>query len=152
MTAEGGAWRPCVGVLLLGPGGVFAGRRADRPEAAWQMPQGGVDPGEDLRAAALRELREETGIAPHLVAVEALGEPVRYEVPEPSRPARWGGRWRGQEITWVRARFLGSDADVRLDADKHPEFSAWRWADPKELLAGIVPWKRPAYEAALRLL
>ena len=93
-------YRPCAGVVLVNPAGlVFAGRRNDRPSeepAAWQMPQGGVDPGEGIVTAALRELEEETGIPSSLVRVKAVApRPVTYDIPEDRRPAHWKGRWRG---------------------------------------------------------
>lgn len=147
-------YRPCAGIVLAGPGGrVFVGRRAGAALAgpgleAWQMPQGGIDAGETAEAAALRELEEEAGIPAALVSVEAVAPaPVAYDIPEDMRPARWRGRWRGQALTWVLMRYLGSDDQVDV-ATAHAEFSAWRWASPDAVVAGIVPFKRKAYEAA----
>jgi putative (di)nucleoside polyphosphate hydrolase len=143
-------YRPCVGIVLANPEGlVFAGRRADRPEAAWQMPQGGIDEGEDAATAALREIEEETGLAPPLARIERVAEGATfYDVPPDLLPAHWGGRYRGQAITWALLRFLGRDADVAV-ATAHPEFSDWRWAPLPELVEGIVAWKRTAYARAV---
>lgn len=150
------SFRPCAGIALLDGGGrVLAGRRrsvAAGDPHGWQLPQGGVDAGEDAVAASLRELEEETGIARALARVERVApRPVAYVVPEPLRPAHWRGRFEGQAITWVVARFLGADADVDV-ATPHPEFAEWRWAEPRALAASVIPWKRPAYEAALALI
>ena len=143
-------YRPCVGVMLTdGRGRVFVGQRIDSDAPAWQMPQGGIDPGETPRDAALRELHEETGIPPE--KVEVVAETVdwlRYDLPPHLVGRVWGGRFRGQEQKWILARFLGSDADVRIDTD-HPEFSSWTWIGPAELPARIVPFKRGVYEAVL---
>jgi putative (di)nucleoside polyphosphate hydrolase len=138
-----------VGVLLAnGAGLVFAGERLDTP-GAWQMPQGGIDAGESPRDAALRELREETGVAPDLVTVEAeTAGWVRYDLPPELLGKVWKGRYRGQEQKWFLLRFHGADTDIDIAA-KHPEFSRWRWLPPADLLALIVPFKRAVYAEVL---
>jgi putative (di)nucleoside polyphosphate hydrolase len=145
-------WRRGVGVMLANSAGhVFVGQRIDSPGPAWQMPQGGIDRGEDPRTAALRELHEETGIPASLVEIVAETPGwLRYDLPAALIPGLWGGRYRGQEQTWFLARFLGTDADVNI-ATAEPEFSAWRWADPMGLPADIVPFKRAMYAELLAL-
>jgi putative (di)nucleoside polyphosphate hydrolase len=142
-------YRACVGVLLAnGANRVFAGERIDTP-GAWQMPQGGIDAGESPRDAALRELEEETGIAPSLVTVEAeTAGWVRYDLPPELLGKVWKGRYRGQEQKWLLLRFHGTDADIDI-ATAHPEFSRWRWLAPEDLLARIVPFKRAVYAEVL---
>lgn len=139
-------YRPCVGVMVVnGEGRVFVGQRTDRDYDAWQMPQGGVDPGEDARDAALRELEEETGITRDLVVIEAeTDEWLPYELPHHLVPKLWKGRYRGQEQKWFLLRFHGSDTQVNIETDT-PEFAAWRWIDPQDMLDGIVPFKRDVY-------
>ena len=139
-------YRPCVGVMLLNASGeVFVGQRLDRDYDAWQMPQGGVDPGEDPRLAALRELEEETGITRDLVRIEAESDGwLPYELPHDLVPKLWKGRFRGQEQKWFLLRFEGTDDQVNIQT-LEPEFSAWRWLGPQEMLAGIVPFKRDVY-------
>ena len=143
-------YRPCVGVMLANKDGqVFVGQRIDTDAPAWQMPQGGVDEGEDPQATALRELWEETGVPGHLVTVEAeTRDWIRYDLPHDIVPRIWKGRYRGQEQKWFLLRFHGTDADVNI-ATEHPEFSEWRWIDPEQLVQHIVPFKRDVYRQVL---
>lgn len=143
-------YRRCVGVMLANAQGqVFVGQRIDTPGPAWQMPQGGIDKGETPRDAALRELREETGIPADLVRIEAETETwLPYDLPHDLVPKIWNGRYRGQEQKWFLARFTGRDSDVNIETD-HPEFSRWRWLSPDELVDNIVPFKRTVYTEVL---
>jgi putative (di)nucleoside polyphosphate hydrolase len=140
-------YRPCVGVMLINPAGrVFVGQRRDTPDA-WQMPQGGIDRGETPRVAALREMEEEIGTAAAEIVAETQ-DWLRYDLPPDLLGRVWGGRYRGQKQKWVAARFTGTDADIDL-ATAHPEFDAWQWVEPAELVGLIVPFKRPIYEAVV---
>ncbi|MBU3259134.1 RNA pyrophosphohydrolase [Roseovarius sp. PS-C2] len=143
-------YRPCVGVMLANAEGrVFVGQRIDQDITAWQMPQGGIDPGEAPRDAALRELWEETGVPADLVTVETETEGwIPYELPHDIVPRIWKGRYKGQEQKWFLLRFHGQDSDVNIETE-HPEFSEWRWLDPAELIANIVPFKRTVYERVM---
>lgn len=143
-------YRPCAGVVLINPQGlVFAGQRIDGPPEAWQMPQGGIDPGEEARTAALRELGEEVGVAPHMVAVLAESPRwIHYDLPEALLGRIWQGRYGGQVQKWFLMRFLGEDADIRIDTE-HPEFDRWAWLPAREITARIVPFKREVYDRVL---
>ncbi|MBV6633635.1 MAG: RNA pyrophosphohydrolase [Alphaproteobacteria bacterium] len=136
--------RPCVGVMLTNADGlIFIGERSDAP-GAWQMPQGGIDKGEDVVSAALRELKEETGTDKAEV-LRVTGGWLAYDFP----PNHGLGKWVGQKQRWVLARFTGEDSDIDLTADDHQEFITWRWATAEEVLSLIVEFKRPVYEAAI---
>jgi putative (di)nucleoside polyphosphate hydrolase len=143
-------YRPAAAVMLLNDRNqVWVGQRRDSTLEAWQMPQGGLDEGEEPQAGALRELEEETGIASHLVEIVARSErELLYDLPDDLIGKLWKGRYRGQRQYWFLARFLGQDEDVRIET-ADPEFRAWRWVEPRELPHLIVPFKRALYEAVL---
>lgn len=144
-------YRRGVGVMLLNRDGkVFVGARIDNPEDAWQMPQGGIDEGEDVRTAALRELWEETGVEERHVALLAqTREELLYDLPDELMGKLWKGRYRGQRQHWVLARFTGADSDIRIDHHDPAEFCAWQWTDPAGLPDLIVPFKKRVYRAVL---
>ena len=143
-------YRPCVGVMLVNSEGkAFVGKRIDNREGDWwQMPQGGVDEGEELEKALLREVGEEVGARPeHLEIVARLPEELVYDLPPELQGKLWGGRYRGQRQSWFLVRFAGADSDIDLDAHHDPEFCEWRWVDPELLPELIVPFKREVYQA-----
>jgi putative (di)nucleoside polyphosphate hydrolase len=145
-------YRPCVGVMLLNADGrVFVGARAGgneamRLEKVWQMPQGGIDAGEDALTAARRELYEETGIR----SVQLLAEApdwITYDLPPDLVGKAWKGKWRGQTQRWFAFRFTGIESEINLDVagSGDPEFLEWRWMAMGELVDMVVPFKRAAY-------
>jgi putative (di)nucleoside polyphosphate hydrolase len=141
-------YRPCVGVMLVNrEGRAFVGKRIDNQEGDWwQMPQGGVDEGEDPDAALLRELAEETGArAEHVEVFGKLPEELFYDLPDDLKGKLWGGRFVGQRQAWYLARFTGSDGDIDIAAHDPPEFCEWKWVDPELLPELIVPFKREVY-------
>jgi putative (di)nucleoside polyphosphate hydrolase len=150
-------YRPCVGLMVLNRDGLaFIGRRIDGPEHvdathAWQMPQGGIDRGEDPWPAALRELREETNIR----SVERLGEIadwLTYDIPRDVAGQAWKGKYRGQKQKWFAVRFTGpeSEIDIAHPGGHKAEFAQWRWEPVANLPALIIPFKRPVYERVVR--
>ncbi|HKK35996.1 MAG TPA: RNA pyrophosphohydrolase [Paracoccaceae bacterium] len=144
-------YRPCVGLMILNRADeIFVGQRLDFRSDAWQMPQGGVDEGESPLEAAIRELREETGIARDRVTLLAESrEWIPYDLPADLVPKLWRGRFRGQTQRWFAFRFHGADDEIDI-ATEHPEFSRWCWSPRDEVLGRIVPFKRTTYRKVLQ--
>ncbi|MGH6673554.1 MAG: RNA pyrophosphohydrolase [Xanthobacteraceae bacterium] len=154
MPFESLPYRPCVGIMVINRAGLaFVGRRIDGPEHvdlkhAWQMPQGGIDPGEEPWPAALRELREETNIQ----SIERLAEMpewLSYDIPRDLVGQAWEGRYRGQTQKWYAVRFTGNESEIDIadpDGTHEAEFSAWRWEPMRNIPDLVVPFKRPVYE------
>ena len=138
-------YRPGVGIMLLNrEGKVFVAKRLDQIAEAWQMPQGGIDAGEDPREAALRELEEETGITQAEILAES-DDWYYYDLPDDLVPKIWGGRYRGQKQKWFVMRHLADDSAIDIGGE-HPEFSEWKWVPVQQLPSVIVPFKRDLYQ------
>ena len=143
-------YRRGVGIMLLSSQNlVFAARRIDTEQEAWQMPQGGIDNGEAPQVAAMRELNEEIGTND----VDVIGESkewLSYDFPENLAQTLWGGQYHGQSQIWYAMRFRGQDREIDLDASERAEFSDWRWMTPTDVLNAIVNFKRPVYDAVFK--
>ncbi|MDH5187632.1 MAG: RNA pyrophosphohydrolase [Rhodospirillaceae bacterium] len=138
-------YRLGVGALILNANDdVFVAKRIDTPGPAWQMPQGGIDDGEDPAVAIFREVEEEIGTSKCKIIAQSNGW-LTYDIPEDLREKLWGGKYRGQKQKWYAMRFLGDDSDIVLDAHHKPEFSEWRWVEMKQVPNLIVPFKRELY-------
>ncbi|MEH6524650.1 MAG: RNA pyrophosphohydrolase [Sneathiella sp.] len=138
-------YRPCAGMMVINKeNNVFVGRRLDMVSQYWQMPQGGIDPGELPLEAAHRELLEEIGTQ-NVELLHSLKEWIEYDLPADLVGKVWKGKYRGQKQKWFLFRFLGEDADINI-ATKHAEFAEWKWSPPKNLIGEIVPFKRDIYE------
>lgn len=142
-------YRPCVGLCIFNrEGKVFVGERLDG-KGAWQMPQGGVDPGEDIKTAAMREMLEEIGTDKAEI-IRIHYRTLKYDIPEDVRARiSWGKEFKGQEQTWVALRFIGNESDIKLDAWDHPEFGRYQWVPLADVPAMIVPFKITTYEAVV---
>jgi putative (di)nucleoside polyphosphate hydrolase len=143
-------YRPCVGVVLFNSEKkVFVGERIDTP-GSWQMPQGGIDGDETIEQAAFRELYEEVG-SNNAEILKVADRTIKYDLPEEMRQRLWNGMYKGQEQTWVAARYLGTDADININNHEPPEFSAWKWISLHETLELIVPFKRETYKEVIAM-
>ena len=141
-------YRPCTGVMLINPEKfVFVGQRIDTTMEAWQMPQGGIDDGEDPKDCAFRELKEEIGTN-NASIVARSNDWLTYDLPDNLIGKVWGGKYRGQKQIWFLMKFLGNDSDINLETH-NPEFSSWRWVDVKDLPGMIVPFKRKLYRSVI---
>ena len=144
-------YRSNVGIMMVNEKGyVFVGQRLDNNQNAWQMPQGGIDAGEDPETAAYRELLEETGVKKQDIRFLASSSQwLSYDLPEDLIPILWNGKFRGQKQKWFLFKFLGKDGDINIATD-HPEFSKWKWISKENLLKEIVPFKKSVYENVLK--
>ena len=147
-SAEGASlpYRLGVGMVIVNADNlVFVARRIDTTSEAWQMPQGGIDPGESPLSAAYRELEEETGLRPGAIELlHTIPEPLSYDLPVELVPKLWKGHYRGQKQHWFVFRLLADDTAINIHTAE-PEFSEWKWVQPAELPALIVPFKRALY-------
>ena len=144
-------YRSNVGIMMVNEKGyVFVGQRLDNNQNAWQMPQGGIDAGEDPETAAYRELLEETGVKKQdLQFVASSSQWLSYDLPEDLIPILWNGKFRGQKQKWFLFKFLGEDRNINIETE-HPEFSKWKWISKENLLKEIVPFKKSVYENVLK--
>ena len=144
-------YRSCVGITLFNTDNkVFVGKRIDTPDA-WQMPQGGVDPGETIEDAAFRELLEEVGVGMDKAEILKIHEePLRYDFPPHLQRRLFGGKYQGQEQTWIAARFMGNDGDIDINHFHTPEFDEWQWIELHGILDMIVPFKRDIYTEVIK--
>ena len=139
-------YRPCVGIVLIKNGLVFVGKRIDYKSDAWQMPQGGIESKETSVEAALRELKEETGVSRKNIDIICETEDwIKYDLPIELVPKLWDGKYIGQKQKWFAMNYLGSDEEININANS-PEFSSWKWMKKDKVLKKIVPFKRSVYK------
>jgi putative (di)nucleoside polyphosphate hydrolase len=141
-------YRPGVGITLFNKQGlVFVGERLDNL-GAWQLPQGGIDEGEDMELAVFREMEEEIGTR-NAKILGMIEEWIYYDIPPATARKLWDNKYRGQRQKWIALEFLGDDSDIKLDAFSHPEFGRWQWVPLHELLTYAVPFKRDVYQRVM---
>ncbi len=141
-------YRPGVGIVLFNANGqVFIGERLDNP-GKWQMPQGGIDDGEDPETAVFREMEEEIGTRNARI-LASMNEWLFYDIPMHTANKLWDAKYRGQKQRWIALQFMGHDEEINLNAHDHPEFMAWKWIELKDLLDYVVPFKRETYERVI---
>tara|TARA_B100000965_G_scaffold276919_1_gene234711 strand:+ start:360 stop:833 length:474 start_codon:yes stop_codon:yes gene_type:complete len=137
--------RDGVGIVVLNKSNkIFVGKRIDNPKNFWQMPQGGIDPGEEYLSAALRELKEETGIK-SVDLIKEIDELLTYELPQNLLGIIWKGKYRGQKQKWFIMRFNGNDKEINLNTHK-PEFMDWKWIDISDITKVVVSFKLDVYK------
>ena len=141
-------YRPCVGICLVNDEGlIFAGKRIDNRAEAWQMPQGGIDEGEDAITACFREMAEEIGTNKAELLAE-YPDWLNYDIPEPLANKLWDGTYRGQSQKWMLLRYKGMDADINISTEI-PEFEQWQWMNPDKLVELAVPFKKDVYRTLM---
>ena len=144
MTHNDSLYRPCVGIALFNARGeVLVAERGDNP-GGWQMPQGGIDPGETPETAVFREMKEEIGTDKARI-IGMMEDWQYYDLPDALAKKLWGGKYKGQRQKWIALEFTGTDADIRLDTHEHREFMQWKWVALTDVLNLAVPFKRDVY-------
>ena len=142
-------YRPCVGMMVLNKNNkVFVGKRIDTTQEAWQMPQGGIDKDEDIKAASLRELEEEIGSS-NVEIIDQTDNWLYYDLPDHLLGKAWKGKYRGQKQMWFLMRFLGPDDEINIQTP-HPEFDTWKWMDVSDLPNSIVVFKQELYRTIIK--
>lgn len=144
-------YRPGIGIMLQNSQGlIFIGKRKDMQHGAWQMPQGGVDEGENIEAALFREMKEEIGTDKATI-LKSTKSWIYYDLPQDLQKNFWGGRYKGQRQKWFLLNFDGKDEDINVNTT-HPEFIDWRWERPENLVSLVVNFKKKLYVSALQEL
>ncbi|WP_333023390.1 RNA pyrophosphohydrolase [Wolbachia endosymbiont of Pentidionis agamae] len=143
-------YRPCVGIMLFNKHGhIFTGKRYDNnQDDSWQMPQGGVDEGENFKQAALRELMEETGIST-VEIIDEYEDWIYYNLPKNIIPSHWNEKYGGQKQKWFLMRFLGTDKDINIHYTDSPEFQDWCWKSSSEVINSAIYFKKEVYQSVI---